>query len=186
MAKVFYRYFKGLQAMTSLFNRMKIDNVITFFGEDEADDINIDFEGIEEALFGSINDDIKLHRVKKHYDHPYVFKVNPYTYRLFVPKSLANIKELEETNINGDDYITTYKRYHIDGKFKVRDYYSSKFKLDESGVAVNIPIDYQPTEKKAKRDELMAQIVKVCPSINLSDYYLECILNHFNITPKNV
>lgn len=186
MAKVFYRPFCGLQAMTSLFNSMKIDNVITFFGEDEANNIDIDFDGIDEALFGSIVDGIKLHRVKKHYDHPYVFKVDSCTYRLFVPKSLVNIKELGEISVNGADYITTYKRYHIDGEFKVRGYYPSKFKLDASGVVVNAQIGYQPTEKKAKRDELMAQIVKVCPSINLSDYHLECILEHFNITPKNV
>lgn len=186
MAKVFYRPFCGLQVMISSVGSRKIDNIITFFGEDEADDIDIDFDGIDEALFGSIVDDIKLHRVKKHYDHPYVFKVNPYTYRLFVPKSMVKIKELEEISVNGADYITTYKRYHIDGEFKVRGYYSSKFKLDESGVVVNVPISYEPTEEKAKRDELMAQIVKVCPSIDLSDYYLECILKHFNITPKNV
>lgn len=184
MAKVFYRPFSGLQAMTSLDNSMKIDNVITFFGEDEADDINIDFDGIDEALFGSIVDDIKLHRVKNHYDHPYVFKVNPYTYRLFVPKSLVNINELGEISINGADYITTYKQYHIDGNFTLRSYYTSRFKLDESGVVVNAKIGSQPTEKKAKRDELMAQIVKVCPSINLSDYHLEILLKHFNITPK--
>lgn len=181
---IHYQPFAGFFVRDEDYNVHRIGPVLVFFDGEHEKTLNI--EGVESATL-ELNckaDKLKVHRKQKVYDHPYVLS-NSSCDELHIPVSALDFKQGEdEVDYLWGDYEVTYHTYRLEGDFKARSYFSN-YKADEKGMKFKVEAKRERTEKKIARDTLMADIKKKCgETIDISDYDLQRILEHFVITPK--
>lgn len=182
--QIYYRPFAGHFVTDDCYNVHRICPVIVFFDGEKEKTLNI--EGVESAILNlSCNaEKLKVHRKPKVYDHPYILS-NSSCDELHIPVSALDFKQGEdEVGYLWGDYEVTYNTFYLEGEFKARSYFSN-YKADEKGMKFKVEAKRKSTEKKIARDTLMADIKKKCgETIDISDYDLQRILEHFVITPK--
>ena len=182
--RIFYRPFAGFYVKDEEYNIHRIGSVLVFFDGEHEKTLNI--EGVDCATLelNCNGEKLKVHRKPKVYDHPYVLS-NSSCDELHIPVWALDIKQGEdEMGYLWGDYEVTYHTYHLDGDFKVKSYFSN-YKADEKGLKVKVEAERKRTDKKVARDSLMEDIKKKCgETVDISDYDLQRILEHFTITPK--